>query len=221
MPYLSRDTIMLNAQEIYHTLLRAYGKPQWWSDNPYQVMVEAVLVQHTAWSSVEKIRAVLAGKLSPTFIQALSSNELQELIHPCGFQKAKARTIKEITEWFMQYGCDVEAIRTLSLESLRAELLALRGVGAETADVILVYAFHQPSFIVDAYTRILLQRLGYSFVDDAEVRGFFEQGISKDAEIYGSYHWLILEHNISRCKKKPLCAGCPFSDCVMYDTGFS
>lgn len=108
-----------------------------------------------------------------------------------------------------------------SLEFLRTELLALRGVGAETADVILVYAFHQPSFIVDAYTRTLLRRLGYSFVDDAEVRGFFEQSISKDAEMYGSYHWLILEHSISRCKKKPVCVGCPFVECVMYDTGFS
>lgn len=103
---------MLNAQEMYNTLLHTYGAPRWWSDNPYQVMVEAILVQHTTWSSVEKIRAV-TDKLSPTFIQALSSNELQELIRPCGFQKAKARTIKEITEWFMQYGCDVEAICAL------------------------------------------------------------------------------------------------------------
>lgn len=208
---------MLNAQEIYDTLLSAYGKPQWWSDNPYQVMVEAVLVQHTTWSSVENIRADLADKLSPAYIQALPPNELQELIRQCGFQKAKARTINELTQWFMQYDCSVESICALSPEFLRAELLALCGVGAETADVILVYAFHQPSFIVDAYTRTFLQRLGHVFADDTEVRGFFEQSISKDAEMYGSYHWLILEHSISRCKKKPMCAGCPFTDCAMHD----
>lgn len=143
---------MLTAQEMYDTLLHTYGKPRWWSDNPYQVMVESVLVQHTTWSSVKKLRAILADRLSPAFILGLPQEELEELIRPCGFKKAKACTIRAITAWFLQYDCDVETIRVLPMESLRAELLALRGIGSETADVILVYAFHQSSFIVDAYT---------------------------------------------------------------------
>jgi endonuclease-3 related protein len=108
-------------------------------------------------------------------------------------------------------------MRSLPLKQLRAELLALRGVGAETADVILVYAFHLASFIVDAYTRTFLTRLGCEFPDDAEIRRFFEEGLGRDATLYGRFHWLVLEHCIARCKKRPLCRGCPFADCAAND----
>lgn len=202
---------MLTIQEVYDELLQSYGKPQWWADNPYQVMVEAVLVQHTTWSSVKKMRPSLKDKLSPVYVQSLQQEALEELIRPCGFQKAKARAIQALTGWFMQYGCDGTAVRIQPLEQLRAELLALHGIGAETADVILVYAFRLPSFIVDAYTRNFLKRLGFSFASDAEIKGFFEGTLHKDTELYGNYHWLILKHCISRCKKTPVCGDCPFA----------
>ena len=94
---------------------------------------------------------------------------------------------------------------------LRDELLALPGVGAETADVILVYAFYKPSFILDAYTRRWLTRLGFDADDDGR-RLFFESGLPRDAALYGRFHWLILDPCIARCRKTPCCAGCPFAD---------
>lgn len=93
---------------------------------------------------------------------------------------------------------------------LRKELLSVRGIGAETADVILVYVFYQPTFIIDAYTRRFLLRLGYEFADDTAIKNFFEAGLPKEAQLYGWYHWLLLEHCISVCKKSTKCDKCKF-----------
>lgn len=205
---------MLTARVLYDTLLRQYGEPRWWSENPYQIMIEAVLVQHTTWNTVKKIRETIGENLSPDYIEVLPTESLEKLIRPCGFQKAKAKTIQALTSWYRKYHCDVEAVRKISPEQLRRELLALRGVGAETADVILVYCFRLPFFIVDNYTRLLLKRLGYSFKGDAEIKGFFDRGLDRDAALYGYCHWMILEHCIAKCKKKPLCEGCPFDTCA-------
>lgn len=201
---------MMTAGEIYGILLDAYGKPRWWSDDAFTVMFQSVLVQNTAWSSVEKTCAVIGGKLTPEYIESLLADELERLVSPCGFYKAKARTIQALTAWFRRYGFDTTKVQNIPMAVLRKELLSIKGIGAETADVILVYAFYQPSFIIDAYTRRFLKRLGYGFLDDAAIKNFFEAGLEKDARIYGWYHWLILEHCILSCKKKPHCDGCRF-----------
>lgn len=200
---------MLTAQKLYDALLAAYGEPQWWSDDPYTVMFQAVLVQNTAWSSVEKTCAAIGEPLSPAYIDSLGAGELEELIRPCGFYKGKARTIHALTDWYRGYGFDRRTVQQKAAEQLRKELLAIRGVGAETADVILVYAFLKPSFVIDAYTRRFLSRMGYSFSDVEAIRRFFEEGLPADAQIYGWCHWLILEHCIAACKKTPRCSECP------------
>ena len=207
---------MLNAQELYHVLFTAYGKPRWWSDDPFMVMFQSVLVQNTAWSSVEKTCTPIEDKLTPEYIGNLSTEELEQLISPCGFYKAKARTIQVLVTWYRRYHFDRGEARSVSMPDLRKELLSIRGIGAETADVILVYAFYQPSFIIDAYTRRFLLRLGYVFEDDMAIRTFFETGLKKDAQIYGWYHWLILEHCISVCKKSPDCDKCKLKEQCKY-----
>ena len=197
--------------KIFHTLLAAYGQPRWWSKDPYRVMFQAVLVQNTTWANVEKTCALLEDQIDPEKIAPLSSAELEEMIRPCGFHKAKARTIQALTTWYQGYGFDQAVVQGVPQEKLREELLSLRGVGPETADVILVYSFYKPSFIVDAYTRRLLARLGYDFPDDHAIRCFFEQGLPRDAQTYGHLHWLILDHCIQHCKKSPQCQGCCFA----------
>lgn len=201
---------MLNAQEIYHALLTAYGKPRWWSDDPFTVMFQSVLVQNTAWSSVEKTCIPIEDKLTPEYIGNLPTEELEQLISPCGFYKAKARTIQALVSWYRRYGFNRRTVQNTPMSELRKELLSVRGIGAETADVILVYAFYQPTFIIDAYTRRFFLRLGYEFTDDTAIKNFFETGLPKEAQLYGGYHWLILEHCISVCKKKPRCENCKF-----------
>ena len=203
---------MLSAFEIYAKLLEAYGAPRWWSDDPYIVIFQAVLVQNTSWQQVEKLTNDLDAALTPVFISGLTQEQLENLIRPCGFPKGKAGTIRRLTEWFLLYDCDADLISQKDKDVLRDELLSVKGVGAETADVLLVYAFHKASFIIDAYTRRLLQRLGYLFENDLEIRSFFEQNLPIDDQIYGQYHWLILDHGIQHCKKNPACEGCSLVD---------
>lgn len=201
---------MMNAEELYRALFEAYGQPRWWSDDPYTVMVQSVLVQNTAWSSVEKVTAAMGGALTPETIRETEQAALEARLRPCGFAKRKTATIFALTEWFGRYHFSAEAIRSAEQAALRRELLAIKGVGAETADVILVFACHKPSFVIDAYTRRWLNRLGFPFSDDQEIRMFFERGLARDYRIYGWYHWLILLHGIAHCKKIPVCAGCVF-----------
>lgn len=198
----------MNANEIYDELLNAYGKPRWWSDDAFTVMFQAILVQNTAWSSVEKTCEPIKDRISLQFIGGLFDEELQKLIAPCGFYKSKARTIKLLIKWFEKYNYSVQETQKVPLQTLRSELLSLKGIGAETADVILVYALYQPSFIIDAYTRRFLSRLGFDFENDEKIRIFFERNLPKDARIYGYFHWLILDHCISVCRKTPLCGEC-------------
>ncbi len=201
---------MLCANELYEKLLAAYGRPRWWSDDPFTVMFQSILVQHTTWSCVEKTCGPLRDQLTPEYIGSLSAEKLEAMIAPCGFKRAKARSIQGLAEWFRKYCFDPKEVQKISTSKLREELLALRGVGVETADVILVYAFYRPSFIIDAYTRRLLARLGFDFLDDSDIRRFFEGGLPRDARLYGWYHWLILDHSIAMCRKVPKCKQCLF-----------
>lgn len=217
LPCLPEGFIMLKAEEIYKILLTAYGKPRWWSDDPFIVMFQSVLVQNTTWRIVEKTCASIEDKLTPEYIENLPAEELEQLISPCGFYKAKARTIQALAAWYRRYQFDRQKVQNIPMADLRKELLSIRGIGAETADVILVYAFYQPSFVVDAYTRRFLLRIGYEFTDDTAIKNFFETGLPKEAELYGRYHWLLLEHCISACKKSPQCDQCKLKERCKYN----
>ena len=202
---------MISAEGLYELLLTVYGQPRWWSDDPLTVMVQAILVQNTAWRNVEKATALIGDMMSPEKLDHLEAEDLEMIIRPCGFQKAKARTIKGIIGWFRTYAYNVKTASEKATYNLRRELLDIKGIGKETADAILVYALHKPSFIIDAYTRRLLGRLGYGFKDDSEIRRFFEEGLPRDARLYGYFHWLILDHSIQSCRKTPGCASCPIA----------
>ena len=203
---------MLTSREIYERLITGYGQPDWWPGTPYAIMVTAILVQNTAWSNVEKAVAEMGERLMPKYIDSLTDEELQPLIRSCGFYRAKARYVKALITWFQAYSYEVGRVREKSLHDVRQELLALPGIGAETADAILTYAFRMPSFVLDAYTRRFLERLGYSFKTDDERRAFLTEGIEHSADMYGWYHWVLLEHGKARCGKKPKCEGCVFGD---------
>ena len=203
---------MLTAKQIYDRLITAYGQPDWWPGSPYAIMVTAVLVQNTAWSNVEKTVAGMGERLASKYIDSLTEEELQPLIRSCGFYRAKARYVKGLTDWFKDYGYEVKRLQAKGLSKIRQELLALPGIGAETADAILTYAFRMPSFVLDAYTRRFLERLGYGFKTDDERREFLTNGIEHSADMYGWYHWALLEHGKARCGKKAKCDGCVFGD---------
>ena len=196
---------------LYDTLLAHYGNLHWWpAKTPYEVMVGAVLTQNTAWSNVEKAIANFGGDLTPEFLTDIDSAALVEIIRPAGFFNQKAAYLKAMTAWYAQYGFDVETAKREPLAKLRAELLSVKGIGQETADSILLYAFGFPTFVVDAYTNRLCERYPIKAGDNyADVKAYFEENIPQSAEIFNSFHALIVINAKEHCRKKPLCEGCP------------
>jgi len=203
--------------DLYHRLHAAYGPQGWWpAETPFEVMVGAVLTQATAWRNVERAieRLKAAGALSPEGMARLSEEELEELIRPAGFFRQKARRLRALLRLIEQHG-GVEGLLALPTERLRAELLSVPGIGPETADSILLYAAGHPVFVVDAYTKRILHRLGLLHDEKAsyeEVQELFERALPRDPELFGEYHALLVRHAKEHCRAKPRCAGCPLVD---------
>jgi endonuclease-3 related protein len=175
--------------------------------------VGAVLTQNTAWGNVEKAIANFKGRRSPETILDANHEELTEIIRPAGFFNQKAAYLKAVTEWYAGYGFDVPTVQNEPLEKMRAELLGIKGIGKETADSILLYAFGFPTFVVDAYTVRLCERFpidagkGY----DA-LKRYFENGMPNDVKIFKSLHAMIVINGKEHCRKRSLCTGCPLAE---------
>lgn len=210
----SGEIAMEGLSEIFELLLEAYGPRKWWpAQTAYEMMVGAILTQNTAWTNVEKAISNLGSRLSPRFVDRLSLEELAQLIRPCGYFNQKALHLKHLTRWFQGYGYDIKRVVPVEGYSLREELLRVKGVGPETADSILLYALDKPFFVVDAYTRRILSRLGYEIPGKYDsLRRQIEAVIARDTYVYGEFHALIVEHAKKRCKKSPDCGGCPLED---------
>ena len=169
-------------------------KQVWWNNEPYRVMVESVLVQNATWKQVIKAEKMFKNTLTPEWIENVNDEYFSNLIISCRYSKVKTQTIKKLTAWYKKYNYDDKNVKKLSTKQIRDELLEIKGIGPETADDILVYAFHKPSFIIDAYTRRLLIKLGLNFKNDDEIRKFLTKDIPEDAKVYGWYHGAILQY---------------------------
>jgi endonuclease-3 related protein len=135
---------------------------------------------------------------------------LAEIIRPAGFFNQKAAYLKTVTEWYAGYDFDISTVQKEPLEKLRTELLGVRVVGRETADSILLYAFGFPTFVVDAYTVRLCERLPIDAGKGYEaVKAHFEGNIPRNSKTYNNYHALIVINGKNHCRRKPLCNGCP------------
>lgn len=197
---------------IYRDLLAAYGDQAWWpGDSRFEIMVGAVLTQNTAWSNVERAIANLkaAGALDAELMLALDDDHLAELIRPSGYYNIKARRLKNLCRWLSDNGGEA-ALERLATGPLRAALLAVNGVGPETCDDILLYAFDRPVFVIDAYTRRLLRRYGLASGKEPyeTLRAGFERALGPDAALYKQYHGLIVQHAKVACAARPRCAPC-------------
>lgn len=203
----------------YDLLFHRYGPQRWWpGETPFEVMVGAVLTQNTAWSNVEKAIARLkaAGALDCRRILDLPDADLAELIRPAGYFNVKTKRLKALCRFLLDAGVAdrPEALAgTAPLPTLRRELLAVNGVGEETADSILLYALGQRSFVVDAYTRRIFTRLGLLAGDEtyAGIKDRFESGLPATTQLYNEYHALIVRLGKDHCRPKPRCAHCPLT----------
>ncbi|MDH3317870.1 MAG: endonuclease [Gammaproteobacteria bacterium] len=199
-------------RSLYRRLLEAYGPQHWWpADDPFEMMLGAILIQHTAWANasraIENLRSV--GLLAPGPVDGTGLGRLAALIRPAGVYRVKARRIRAFARWYRSSG-EYAALRALPTPALRRSLLSVHGIGPETADDILVYAFDRPVFVVDAYARRLFARYGLARGDEKypDLKARVEAGFHRDAAALGELHALIVEHGKRKCRPKPLCGAC-------------
>jgi len=207
---------------VYAALEAAYGPQGWWpAQTPFEVMVGAVLTQNTAWTNVERALARLTGRIALTAeaILALDEADLADTLRPSGYFNIKARRLRSFCEGFLAGG-GLPGLAALDTAQLRRHLLAIPGVGPETADDMLLYAFARPVFVVDAYTRRVFTRLRLLRGDEGyeTIRAAFETALGADVPLFNAYHALIVRHGKEVCRKHPRCdtcclrGGCPAAD---------
>lgn len=226
-------------RQIYNIFLKEYGRQGWWpllelENNPdcsnptksgsmqgyhpgdydypnterqrFEICLGAILTQNTSWPNVEKALKGLEEKdlLTPEKILSADEDKVKQSIRPAGYFNQKAKKLKIFSEYYTSLD------KKSDQEPTREELLELWGIGPETADSILLYAYKKEHFVVDAYTRRIFSRLG--LVDDRktyeETKKMFEDNLSKDTKIYQEYHALLVEHAKRYCNPKPRCEDC-------------
>jgi endonuclease-3 related protein len=201
--------------ELYKTLLAAYGPQGWWPANdPFEVIVGAILTQRAAWRNVERaIRALRdAGGLSLNALREAPIELVAEWIRPAVYHNAKARKLNAFANAVTtRHRGDLARFLAQPMGRLRSDLLSIHGIGPETADVILLYAALAPSFVVDTYTRRLVKRLGWIRGDEnyETIRSRFMNALPENVGLLSEYHALIVRHGKERCRAVPVCAGCP------------
>lgn len=202
-------------RQVYQSLFKCYGPQHWWpADSPFEVMVGAVLTQNTSWSNVERAIANLKKNdcISPDRILMVREKTLANWLRPSGYFNIKAKRLRNFCRWYKGAG-EYDGIKRLQTKQLRKLLLSVNGVGPETADDILLYAFDRPVFVIDAYTRRLFSRLGLTEKDAGyeHLRSTFEDSLPGDVQLFNEYHALIVAHAKTVCKKNPDCLACCLS----------
>jgi endonuclease-3 related protein len=208
-----------NLLSLYQRLFDTYGPQNWWPANfPFEVIVGAVLTQNTSWTNVEKaiINLKKKGLLSLEAIHKLDHISLAEVIRPSGYFNLKAKRLKHLCEWITMQG-GMETLQSYSTDGFRNSLLEVNGIGPETADDILLYAFDRPVFVIDTYTRRLLKNLTLIKGDeDYEVlRNGIEANLQADYQMYNEYHALIVRHAKEKCVSTSDCLHCKIETTVL------
>ena len=203
--------------KIYELLNGYFGDLHWWpADDPFEVMVGAILTQNTAWINVEKaIRALRERSLlSPAALSSISEDDLALIIRPSGYYHLKAERLQSFVRFMMaEYSGKVERMKADGLSRLRNKLLGVKGIGPETADSILLYACKKPIFIIDAYTRRILYRHGMigNDADYHSIQALFMDHLQPDVALFNQYHALIVNTGKTFCRKTAACKACPLA----------
>lgn len=198
--------------QIYRLLHRAYGDQGWWpGDSPFEIMAGAILTQNTNWKNVERALTNLVDHeaLDPRSIIETPPGQLAQWLRPSGYYNVKAKRLLSFCRWYLDQG-EISTLERIDTQTLRNQLLKISGIGPETADSMLLYAFKRPVFVIDQYTRRLFQRLGAIDGDESyeQLRVMMEQELQTDVALFNEFHALIVAHGKTHCRKKPLCNGC-------------
>jgi endonuclease-3 related protein len=219
---MGNQAINQSLLNIYHQLMARYGPQYWWpAPKPFEIMVGAILTQSAAWLNVEKAIANLkaAGALSPEALRRLSLTEVARLIHPCGYYNAKALKLNSLAHWLGEhYDDDLDRLFANNTDHLRRQLLSIHGIGEETADSIILYAANKPVFVIDAYTRRILSRIGLAPNSNryAAYQTLFMSNLPADTGLFNEYHALLVCLAKDVCHHHPLCPRCCLNNICRY-----
>jgi endonuclease-3 related protein len=203
--------------EIYEILFDRFGPQHWWpGETQFEIVAGAILTQNTSWTNVEKaiLNIKAADCLTPEKLHNLDHEQLAELIRPAGYFNIKAKRLKSFLNWlFQNHDGRLEDLEAINTSQLREELLSIKGIGPETADSILLYAFEKPVFVVDAYTARVAVRhhlidteAGYHGLQD-----LFQSNLRQDVRLFNEYHALLVQIGKNFCRPKPKCQACPLN----------
>jgi endonuclease III related protein len=205
-------------RQYFDVLYRTYGAQKWWPGRTrFEIIVGAILTQNTNWTNVEQAIRRLRRKelLTLAAIAEISTEELAELIRSSGYFRQKARKLKEFANFVRaQYHGSLNEMFRTPTAVLRPQLLAVHGIGPETADSILLYAGKHQVFVVDAYTRRVLERheLVHSKNTYEEIRGLAEKSLPFEVQAFNEFHALIVHVGKHLCRPKaPVCSTCPLN----------
>lgn len=202
---------------IYGALYKFYGPQGWWpGDSRLEIIVGAILTQNTAWVNVEK--AIKNLKAAGAFnsiekISGINKKKLAHLIRPAGYYNVKSERLKNLIKFFIHYGPSFRRCSSQKTSNFRQDLLSVNGVGPETCDSILLYAFNRPMFVVDAYTRRIFARHKFfdKSADYTDIQRFFMDNLPRSTRLYNEYHALIVSLAKDFCRTRPECSGCPIN----------
>jgi endonuclease-3 related protein len=205
-------------RSYYDALFREHGPQNWWPGRTrFEIIVGAILVQNTAWTNVERAIVNLRRErlLSPTAMERVPQAKLAGLIRSSGYFRQKARKLKEFVRFLRkEYGGSLDRMFRAPTAVLREQLLVVHGIGPETADSILLYAGGHPVFVVDAYTKRVLERhqLIHAKATYEGIRNLFEQSLPNSVSLFNEYHALIVHTGKHFCKSRVAhCSVCPLN----------
>jgi len=186
-------------------------------------MVGAILTQSAAWLNVEKAIANLkaAKALLPQALRRFSLPEIATLIHSCGYYNAKALKLKSLAHWLGEYyHDDLDKLFTNNTDHLRQQLLSIHGIGRETADSIILYAANKPIFVIDAYTRRVINRIGLELKSNSYTayQSLFMDNLPADVGLFNEYHALLVRLGKAVCRNRPLCQQCCLRNICYFST---
>ncbi len=223
---------MKKLKKIFNLLLSHFGTKLWWpvtekyelypkytggpknEKQQLEVIFGAILTQNTNWNNVQKAIVELNKKdlIDVKKIINIDIKELAILIRSSGYHNQKAKRLKNFCNFLLKnYNGELALLFDSSIPKIRKELLEINGIGSETADSIILYAAHKPVFVVDAYTKRILSRLGYEKSEYDELQKLFMDNLPNNEKLFNEYHALIVELGKNTCKKIPLCQTCPIN----------
>jgi len=206
---------------IYNTLYKHYGPQYWWpGESPWEICVGAILTQNTNWRNVEKAIINLkksnfistTSKTPDCSIRLLNADNsvIEKLIRPSGYYRMKTKTLKNFALWWSNNVSEQKLKENPTINEIRPSLLSVNGIGPETADSILLYAFNLPTFVIDAYTKRIMTRHAQTDLNIKynDLRELFMKNLPNNPNLFKEFHALFVQLAKESCLKNKCTHSC-------------